>query len=56
MIQTLCILGNLACFLHLQMFFSSFPENFSTSNGLIQIKPNILSGLMWVQTICEGYQ
>ena len=25
-------------------------------NSLIQIRPDILSGLVWVQTVCKSYQ
>ena len=59
-ILTLCMLGNFACF-----FLSSV--NFFTKKNLsgillecqtvwIQIRQDILSGLIWVQTVCRGYQ
>ena len=33
---------------------SGTPSEFQTV--LIQIRPDILSGLIWVQTACKGYQ
>ena len=26
------------------------------SNSWIQIRPDIMSGLIWIQTVCKGYQ
>ena len=49
-------------FCRLMIFFSSKVfENFfqipSVSNSLDpQIRPNISSGLIWVQTVCKSYQ
>ena len=39
-------------------FFSknSFGNNISVKTVWIQIGPNVLSGLILVQTICKGYQ
>ena len=64
MVFTLCLLGNFA-----RLFLSSadFFENQLFRNILsgipsecqtvwIQIRPDILSGLIWVQTVCKGYQ
>ena len=33
---------------------SGIPSEYQT--GWIQIRPDILSGLIWVQTVCKGYQ
>ena len=61
-ILTLCKLGNFPCFLLSADFFSKFSKNIS---GLIpsefqtvwiQVRPDMLSGLSWVQTVCTGYQ
>ena len=34
----------------------SFRNTIIVSNSLIQIRPDILSGLIWVQTVCKGYE
>ena len=60
---TLCILGNFACFLSSADFFfiinffliiSGIPAECQTA--WIQIRLNVLFGLIWVQTIYKGYQ
>ena len=62
---TLCMLGNFACFFfcHLWIFFlnklfqkclSGIPSECQTL--WIQIRPDVLSGLILVQTVCKGYQ
>ena len=66
---TLCMLGNFACFFVVCGFF--FKINFSkkslrntirVSNSLDPdqaerfVGPDILSGLIWVQTVCKDYQ
>ena len=47
-----------ADFFHDQLFFlkilSGIPSECQTV--WIQIRPDILSGLIWVQTVCKGYQ
>ena len=58
------MLGNFACFLSSVDFF--FKLIFSKKNLLgipsvyqtvwVQIRLDILSGLIWVQTVCKGYQ
>ena len=64
MVLTLCILGNFAClFLSSANFFQNQPFR-KILSGLpsgcqtvwIQIRPDILSGLIWVQTVFKGYQ
>ena len=69
-VLTLCMLGNITCFFvicgffFLKLTFSKkkkkkkkiFQENHQCQTGLIQIRPNVLSGLIWVQTVCKGYQ
>ena len=60
-ILTLGLLGNFAYFIASADFFKII---FSKNSGIplgfqtvwIQIRPNILSGLIWVQTVCKGYQ
>ena len=39
---------------YFQDIISGIPPGCQTV--LIQIRPNILSGLIWVQTVCNGYQ
>ena len=63
-ILTLCMLGNFACFFvvcgyffkltFLQKYLSGIPSECQTV--WIQIKPGVLPGLIWVQTVCKGYQ
>ena len=59
----LCLLGHFSCFfvacwLFQNQFFrkilSGIASEFRTV--CIQIRPDFLSGLIWVQTICKGYQ
>ena len=66
---TLCMLGNFACFFVICgcIFFklafskkkkkkknSGIPSEFQTV--WIKIRTDVLSGLIWVQTVCKGYQ
>ena len=62
-ILTLCMLGNFVClFCRLLFFFkSTFSKNLSgipseCQTVWNQIRPDILSDLIWVQTVCKGYQ
>ena len=57
---TLCTLGNVSCFFVVCCFFrnqffqkilSGIPSKCQTD--WIQIRPDILSGLIWVQTVCK---
>ena len=48
------ILYYCAIFYSLDAGFFSIPSGCQTV--WIQIRPNILSGLIWVQTVCNGYQ
>ena len=60
----LCMLANFACFylsadfflqnMHFQKIISGIPSECQTV--WIQIRPDILSGLIWVQTVCTGHQ
>ena len=59
---TLCLLGNFACFFVVCQYFqnhifrkilSGIPSECQT--GWIQIRPDIMSGLIWVQTVYKGY-
>ena len=59
----LCMLGSLSCFFVVCWFFqnqlfqkvtSGLPSECQTV--WTQIRPDILSGLIWVQTVCKGYQ
>ena len=64
-ILTLCPLRNFSCFLSFANFFSTstFSKN-SIRNMVssecqtdwIQIRPDILSGLIWIQSGCKGYE
>ena len=60
---TLCPQGNFSCFFVVCWFFqnqffrkilSGIPSECQTD--WIQIRPNILSGLIWVQSVCKSYQ
>ena len=61
---TLCMLGNFACFFIVWIFYLKteffkknllgIPSEYQTV--WIQIRPDILSGLIWVQTVCKAYQ
>ena len=60
---TLCLLCKFSCFFLVcwsfqnQLFrkvLSGIPPECETV--LIQIRPDVLSGLTWVQTVCKGYQ
>ena len=62
---TLCLLGNVSCFLSSVDFFqnqffrkilSGIHVSSECQTVWIQILPNILSSLIWVQTVCKGYQ
>ena len=60
----LCMLGNCSCFccLLLTFFKVNFFKEFSSGTQSkcltvwIQIRTDDLSGLIWVQTVCKGYQ
>ena len=60
---TLCPLGNFSCFLS----FADILENqvfrkilsgiaSECQTNWIQIRPYVLSGLIWVQSVCKGYE
>ena len=61
---TLCMLGNLACFFSSTVFFFfkstlskiSLRNTIRVSNSLNQDQAGVLSGLIWVQTVCKCYQ
>ena len=67
-LATLCQPGNFACFFVVCCFFfffffqnqlfrkilSGIPSE--CQKVWIQIRPDILLGLIWVQTLCKGYQ
>ena len=62
-ILNLCMLGNFAClFCRLLIFFQNiifqkiFKEYHQCQTVWIQIRPGILSGLIWIQTVCTDYQ
>ena len=52
MTLTLCMLGYFACFSKKNL--TGIPSECQTV--WIQIRPDILSGLIWVQAVCKGYQ
>ena len=39
---------------HIRKLLSEIPSECQTD--WIQIRPDVLSGLIWVQTVCNGYQ
>ena len=43
-------------FCHLSFFFSSFRNTIRVSNSLDPEQARQMSGLVWVQTVCKGYQ
>ena len=57
---TLCMLGNFSwffCFWIVKIFFFlKIQECHQCKTVWIQIRPDILSGLIPVQTVCKGYQ
>ena len=62
-ILTLCMLGNFACFfvaygfilrLNFSKKISGIPSRCQTV--WMEIRPDVLSGLIWIQTVCKGYQ
>ena len=53
---TLCLLGTFSEFFVLCCFFSKSTFSSMCQTVWIQIRPDILSGLIWVQTVCKGYQ
>ena len=62
-LRTLCMLDNLSCFCcHLQTFFKIkffkkfFHEHLECQTVWTQIKTGILSVVIRVQTVCQGYQ
>ena len=48
------MLGNFARLLLSSDFFQHL--HFKKQSVWIQIRPDIMSGLIWVQTVCNGYQ
>ena len=58
---TLCMLRNFfMIFCHLLIFLDFFPKKFlqeyhQCQTVWIQIRPDILSGLIWAQTVCKDY-
>ena len=59
---TLCMLGNFSYFLSPADFFKIFKKKIFSGvpsecqTDWIQIRTDILSVLIWVQTVCKGYQ
>ena len=45
-----------ADFFQNQLFKNPFQEYHQCQTVWIQIRPDILAGLIWVQTVCKGYQ
>ena len=58
------MLGNFSCFLSSAVFFFQNQLFRKILSGIssdcqsvwIQIRSEVLSGLIWVQTVCKGYQ
>ena len=40
----------------MNFFKKLFQEHCQCQTDWVQIRPDILSGLIWVQTVCKGYQ
>ena len=61
-ILTICPLGKFTIFCRLLIFSksnflkNSFRNTIRVSNSLIQIRPDILSGQIWFQNFCKGFQ
>ena len=58
---TLCMLDSFLCFLSSADFFKIFQIIFSGTLSVyqtvwIQVRTDILSVLIWAQTVCKGYQ
>ena len=55
---TLCMLGNFACFLVVCGLFLklTLSKKSECKTVWIQIRPDFLSGLIWVHTVCKGFQ
>ena len=60
---TICMLGNFQLFCLLQPFFQNklFQKNLSGTLSecqtvWIQIRPDVMSDLLWVQIVCKDYQ
>ena len=61
---TLCLLGNFSRFFCRLLTFSKITFFLKILSGVpsecqtvwILIRPDVLSGLIWVQTVCKGYQ
>ena len=61
---TLCPMGNFSCFFVVCFFFfqkqhfgkiiSGIPSEYQSD--WIQIRTDVLSGLIWVQSVCKGYE
>ena len=49
-----CMLGNFSCFLSSADFFSKSSECQTVCNWTL-IGPDDLSGIIWVQTVCQAY-
>ena len=51
---------SIACLKYIVPYFTLWMFDFSIPSRCqtvwIQIRPNILTGLIWVQTVCKGYQ
>ena len=46
----------LLIYFKIKFFKKFFQEYHQSVKQLIQIRPDILSGLIWIQTVCKGYQ
>ena len=60
---TICLFGNFACFFCCLLiffkinFFEKFFLEYDHSVTIwFQIRPDTMSGRIWVQTVCKGYQ
>ena len=48
---------HLLIFLEINIFEKKNPKcHQSVKHFWIQIRPDVLSGLIWIQTVCKGYQ
>ena len=45
-----------ADFFKINLFKKSFQVHYQCQAVWVQIRPDVLSGLIWVQTVCKDYQ
>ena len=53
---TLCMLGNLSCFCCCLLTFFKFFFTINSFKSTIKVSNGLDTDLIWVQTVCQGYQ